>query len=237
MTADLKVSHLRKSFNGRTVLDDVSLNVKPGLITGLLGPNGSGKTTAFKIIAGLLPPDNGTVEYNTVLDRLPLNRRAALGLGYLSQEPSVFGGLTVFDNLMGILSMQKKKNCRDKTEELLDRFNLDRVAGQKAHTLSGGERRKLEFARALCSTPGILLVDEPFAGVDPIAASEISKVIAQLAGDGIGILLTDHQVREALSICDNVYLIVDGKIVVQGTSDQIKSSELAKQLYLGSSFQ
>jgi len=231
LTFPLQVSGLYKSFNGRVVLDGVSFDVPRSSITGLLGPNGAGKTTAFKLILGLETADAGTVHFGGNLGSLPLYRRAQRGLGYLPQTPTVFTGLSTRDNLIAILQTLKKPCHRADT--LLARFGLTHLSRQKASTLSGGERRRLEFARALCSDPAILLVDEPFTGVDPIAAQEICRLMAQLVNDGIGILLTDHSVHHALDLCDQIHLLVSGRIVESGNGESIRVSETAKRLYLG----
>jgi len=228
---------LTKAYRGRTVVDGVDLAVAPGEVVGLLGPNGAGKTTAFKLILGLEAQDAGTVSFGVPLDGLPLHRRARLGLGYLPQGPSVFRGLSVRDNLLVLLETLGKPDPPCRAAQLLERFGLDRLSSQKARTLSGGERRRLEFARALCSDPRILLVDEPFAGVDPKAAAGISAAIADLAGTGVGVLLTDHTVREALAASDRVYVIVEGRIVEQGAPERVRASEVARRLYLGADFE
>lgn len=224
---------LSKSYRGRPVVRNLSIDVHGGEVVGLLGPNGAGKTTAFRMILGLEVPDAGDVCLGAPLNHLPLHQRARQGIGYLPQTPSVFVGLSVADNLLGILKTVKVRHPREKTEELLSRFGLLHLAHQKAGTLSGGERRKLEFARAVCTAPHILLVDEPFAAVDPIAQEDLAAVIRTLASGGMGILLTDHSVRQSLSVCDRVYLIVNGEIVERGSSDQIRQSENARALYLG----
>ena len=236
MSRTLQAQGLVKSFKGRTVVCGVDLDVGPGEVVGLLGPNGAGKTTTFKMILGLVRPDSGTVRFGEELDRLPLHRRAKLGLGYLPQGPSVFQGMSVRDNLRAILEALGVDGATDRAGELLEKLGLTHLAGQKARTLSGGERRRLEFARALCSNPSILLCDEPFSGVDPIAADEISEIVGELKGDGVGVLLTDHSVRKALSVCDRIYLIVDGNIVDKGTPQQIRQSEISRRLYLGKEF-
>lgn len=230
----LRATQLTKRYNDRTVVDNVSIEVPPGEIVGLLGPNGAGKTTTFKLILGLEKADAGQVVLGESLGTLPLHLRARMGLGYLPQTPSVFTGLSVRDNLRAILTALKDKRSLKRTDSLLHQFGIENVATQKASTLSGGERRKLEFARALCSNPTTLLVDEPFAAVDPIAAEELATVIKNLANDGIGILLTDHSVRQSLSVCDRVYLIVGGKIIESGNSETIRQSANARALYLGS---
>ncbi len=236
MSRILEVRGLTKSFGGRTVVDDLNLEIGTGEIVGLLGPNGAGKTTTFRMILGLIRQDRGTVSFGEPLDGFPLHLRARRGLGYLPQGPSVFRGLSVRDNLLVLLQTLKKPDPGKRSDEILERFGLDRLAGQRAGTLSGGERRRLEFARALCSDPEILCVDEPFAGVDPIALAGISAAIEDLAHGGVGVLLTDHTVREALAVCDRIYLIVDGKIVESGSPDDIRRSDIARRLYLGADF-
>ncbi|MBN2344645.1 MAG: LPS export ABC transporter ATP-binding protein [Deltaproteobacteria bacterium] len=228
------MSGLSKRFGGREVVRDVSITVSPNEVVGLLGPNGAGKTTTFKMILGLERQDVGSVRLGESLDGLPLYQRARKGLGYLPQTPSVFSKLTVRDNILAVLQTVKAAAPREQTDALLQRFGLTGVAEQKASTLSGGERRKLEFARSLCASPRMLLVDEPFAAVDPIAAEELVECIRQLAQEGMGVLLTDHSVRQSLSACDRVYLIVNGEIVEQGTSEEIRNSRRAQTLYLGS---
>ncbi|MBN2526826.1 MAG: LPS export ABC transporter ATP-binding protein [Deltaproteobacteria bacterium] len=230
---ELHVEGLTRRYGERTVVRDVSLRVRQGEVVGLLGPNGAGKTTAFKIILGLTPPHSGNVTLGRSLNGLPLYKRARHGLGYLPQGPSVFAGLTVQQNLLGVLQALKLPNAAQRADTLLQQFHLTHLASQKAATLSGGERRKLEFARSICARPTILLMDEPFAAVDPIAQQELCQMIRRMAEDGIGVLLTDHSVRQSLSVCDHVYLIVDGAIVEQGTSDAIRQSHNARALYLG----
>lgn len=227
---------LTKAYKGRTVVDGVDLRVQPGEIVGLLGPNGAGKTTTFKLILGLVRQDHGTVTFGDELDGLPLHRRARLGLGYLPQGPSVFRRLSVLDNLLVLLETLGKPDPAGRAADLLARFELRELAGQRASTLSGGERRRLELARALCSDPRVLLSDEPFSGVDPIAATAVTAAFADLAASGVGVLLTDHTVREALGICDRVYLIVEGRVVETGTPTEIRGSEVARRLYLGAGF-
>jgi lipopolysaccharide export system ATP-binding protein len=232
----LEAVGLTKSFRTRVVVDGVDLRVSPGEVVGLLGPNGAGKTTAFKMILGLVNPDRGSVTFGRRLDGLPLYKRARMGLGYLPQGPSVFHGLSVRDNPLALLEALGKSDPKVRADQLLERFGLSHLARQKARTLSGGERRRLEFARALCSDPSILLCDEPFSGVDPIAGARISEAISELKRDGMGVLLTDHSVREALSVCDRIYLIVEGRIVEKGGPAEIRRSEVAKRLYLGPGF-
>jgi lipopolysaccharide export system ATP-binding protein len=236
MTAALEARDLVKQYGGRTVLDDLSLTVNPSRVVGLLGPNGAGKTTAFKLILGVEPADGGSVRFGAPLDGLPLYKRVRRGLGYLPQNPSVFRGLTVEDNLLAVLIYREAKAPRRALDALLDRFNLRKSARDKAAVLSGGERRKLEFARALAAGPKMLLCDEPFAGVDPIAAEEIAENIRELARDGIGVLMTDHNVRAALKVCDEVSILIDGRIEKRGTPDEIRKSARIRQRYLGSGF-
>jgi lipopolysaccharide export system ATP-binding protein len=236
LTPALEAVSLHKSFGRRTVINNVSLTVPPGRIIGLLGPNGAGKTTIFKIILGLTPPDKGEISFGRRLDGLPMFRRCLLGLGYLPQGPSVFRGLSVKNNLLAVLEERRAENPEKRAEALLQRFELADFADQKASLLSGGERRKLEFARALCAEPKILLLDEPFAGVDPIAAEKIARAVRELAADGIGLLVTDHNVRGALSVCDTVHILADGRIAASGTAKDIVQSDIAKRLYLGETF-
>jgi len=236
MSARLFASNLEKSFKGRKVLDGVSLGVASGEVVSLLGPNGAGKTTAFKLMLGLLRPDAGTVSFGGPLDGLPLHLRARRGLGYLPQGASVFLGLSARDNLLAVLEARGHASPEGRAAELLERFGLAGIASHKAATLSGGERRRLEFARALASEPKLLLVDEPFAGVDPLAAREIAEAIADLRRDGVGVLLTDHTVREALRASDRAYIIAGGRVVVHGTPSDILNSEIAKSTYLGHDF-
>jgi len=236
MAESLKAIGLRKSFRDRVVLDDLNIEVEPGEVVGLLGPNGAGKTTAFKIILGLIKQDAGTVSFGDGLDGLPLHLRARLGLGYLPQGPSVFRGMTVRDNLLAVLQALGKESPASRAKELLSQFGLLHVSGQTAKTLSGGERRRLEFARALCSEPSILLCDEPFAGVDPIAAAEIERAISGLAEAGVGVLLTDHSVREAVRSCDKIGLLLDGRLALEGSPGELLESELARRIYFGDSF-
>ena len=238
MTERLEAADLEKSFQGRKAVDGVSLGVAPGEVVSLLGPNGAGKTTAFKLMLGLLEPDAGTVSFGgRPLDGLPLHLRARRGLGYLPQGASVFRGLSARDNLLAVLEARGHRAPKERAAELLERFGLAALAGSRASTLSGGERRRLEFARALASEPKLLLVDEPFAGVDPIAAREIALAIADLKRGGVGVLLTDHTVREALKASDRVYIIAAGRVVVHGTPREILDSDVAKRTYLGHEFE
>jgi lipopolysaccharide export system ATP-binding protein len=237
MTPLLSAQHLSKSYRRRQVVRDVSFDVKAGEIVGLLGPNGAGKTTSFNIVAGLLPADAGSVtlgEHN--LGSLPLYRRARLGLGYLPQEPTVFRGMTVLDNLRCIYESHGQKDITQKALALLGRFNLVHVKDNLGSQLSGGERRRVEMARTLISEPRVVLLDEPFAGVDPIAVAEIRGFISGMRDQGIGVLVTDHNVRETLHICDRAYIISEGVILLAGSPQAIVADETARRTYLGHDF-
>ncbi len=231
---------LVKTYSSRTVVNKVSVNVKQGEIVGLLGPNGAGKTTTFYMVVGLIKPDEGTVFLDEQdITKLPMYKRAQLGLGYLPQEASVFRKLSVEDNLKAILEMTKltRKEQKDKVEALLDEFRLHHVRKNNGDSLSGGERRRTEIARALAVDPKFILLDEPFAGVDPIAVEDIQSVVARLKYRNIGILITDHNVNETLSICDRAYLLIDGKIFKHGTAEELAADEQVRRLYLGRNFE
>lgn len=222
------------------MVNHVSVNVRQGEIVGLLGPNGAGKTTTFYMVVGLIRPDEGRVLVNnTDITRLPMYKRAQMGLGYLPQEASVFRTLSVEDNLMAVLEMTKltKGERRKKVEALLDEFNLHHVRKNNGDSLSGGERRRTEIARALAVDPKFILLDEPFAGVDPIAVEDIQTVVAKLKYKNIGILITDHNVNETLSICDRAYLLIEGKIFKHGTAPELAADEKVRRLYLGTNFE
>jgi len=239
MGETLVAKHLTKSYRRRTVVKDVSFEVHPGEIVGLLGPNGAGKSTAFNIVAGLLPPDDGVVSLGSCnLARLPLYKRARLGLGYLPQEPTIFRGLTVRENLLAILETQRidAAASESRADALITRYNLNHVRDNLGSQLSGGERRRVEMARTLLHEPKVVLLDEPFAGVDPIAVAEIRRFIQAMRGDDIGVLLTDHNVRETLGICDRAYLISDGVILMAGTPEEIVANPQARAAYLGEDF-
>jgi len=230
---------LAKSFRGRRVVDGVSFEVRPGEVVGLLGPNGAGKTTSFHCVVGLLVPDEGEVLLGGKdLSGLPLHRRARMGLGYLPQEDSIFRKLSVRDNLLLVLEGHgvKGREARDKADEVLTEFELLRVADSLGETLSGGERRRAEIARSLVSEPRFLLFDEPFAGIDPIAVHELQRLIAGLKERGLGVLITDHAVRETLGICDRAVLLVEGRLLETGTPAEIAASERARAVYLGERF-
>jgi len=230
---------LSKSFRGRRVVDGVSFSVAPGEVVGLLGPNGAGKTTSFHCVVGLLVPDGGEVRLgDRDLSGLPLHERARLGIGYLPQEPSIFRKLTVRENFLLVLeSSSLPKKARDqRADELLSEFDLLRVANSKGETLSGGERRRAEIARSLLADPRFMLFDEPFAGVDPIAVHDLQRLIHRLRDKGLGVLITDHNVRETLGICDRAVLLVEGKLLESGTPAEIAASGSARALYLGERF-
>lgn len=229
-----------KTYGSRTVVNDVSFDVSQGEIVGLLGPNGAGKTTSFYQVVGLVKSDKGEVFLNEInITKLPMYKRAKLGIGYLPQEASVFRKLSVEDNIMAVLEMTRlsKAEQKEKLESLLNEFRLGHVRKNNGDTLSGGERRRTEIARALAVDPKFILLDEPFAGVDPIAVEDIQEIIARLKYKNIGILITDHNVNETLSICDRAYLLIDGKIFKHGTAEELASDEQVRGLYLGRNFE
>ncbi len=235
----LRAEHLMKEYGKRTVVNDVSYEITQGEVVGLLGPNGAGKTTSFYITVGMIKPDAGQIFIGDMeLTSYPMYKRARLGIGYLSQEPSVFRKLSVRDNLMAILEtlpltkIQRKEKC----EALLDEFGLRKVEKSKAYTLSGGERRRTEIARALTTDPKFLLLDEPFAGIDPIAVQDIQSIVRDLKHRGIGVLITDHNVRETMAICDRIYLLYTGSILLSGTTQELADNPEARKLYLGDKF-
>lgn len=240
MSLTIHTTNLQKSYKGRTVVNKVSVEVKQGEIVGLLGPNGAGKTTTFYMVVGLIKPDDGKVFLNEVdITKLPMYKRAQMGIGYLPQEASVFRKLSVEDNIMAVLEMTKlnKQERHEKLETLLSEFNLHHVRKNNGDSLSGGERRRTEIARALAVDPKFILLDEPFAGVDPIAVEDIQSVVAKLKYKNIGILITDHNVNETLSICDRAYLLIEGKIFKHGTAEQLAEDEQVRRLYLGTNFE
>ena len=235
----LEARGLCKSYRGRRVVDQVSFDVRPGEVVGLLGPNGAGKTTSFHCVVGLVEPEAGTVSLaGRDLSGLPLHARARLGLGYLPQEPSIFRKLTVRENLLLVLEgLGLRRRAREeRAQAQIAEFGLGRVADSLGETLSGGERRRAEIARLLLSDPRFVLFDEPFAGVDPIAVAELQKLIAALRDQGLGILITDHAVRETLSACDRAVLLVEGRLLEAGTPAEIAASERARAVYLGERF-
>jgi lipopolysaccharide export system ATP-binding protein len=231
---------LVKRYRNRTVVNHVSVEVKQGEIVGLLGPNGAGKTTTFYQVVGLIQPDEGKVFLNEEdITNLPMYKRAQLGIGYLPQEASVFRKLTVEDNISAVLEMTKlsKQQQREKLEILLDEFRLHHVRKSNGDVLSGGERRRTEIARALAVDPKFILLDEPFAGIDPIAVEDIQSIVAKMKYKNIGILITDHNVTETLSICDRAYLLIEGKIFKHGTAEELAEDEQVRKLYLGRNFE
>jgi lipopolysaccharide export system ATP-binding protein len=231
---------LIKQYKNRRVVDQVSISVQQGEIVGLLGPNGAGKTTTFYMVVGLIAPDEGRVFLNEEdITKLPMYKRAQMGLGYLPQEASVFRKLSVEDNIMAVLEMTNltKGEREHKLASLLDEFNLHHVRHNNGDSLSGGERRRTEIARALAVDPKFILLDEPFAGVDPIAVEDIQSVVARLKLKDIGILITDHNVNETLSICDRAYLLIEGKIFKHGTAEELAEDEQVRRLYLGTNFE
>ncbi len=238
--SQLSARHLKKHYGRREIISDVSLDVGSGQVVGLLGPNGAGKTTCFYMIAGLVPADGGTILLDQIdISTLPLHRRARLGIGYLPQEASVFRRLSVRDNLMAILesradlTRQQRKAAAD---ELLQEFHIGHLAKNLGMSLSGGERRRVEIARALAMNPKFILLDEPFAGVDPISVGEIKHIIGHLKDRGLGILITDHNVRETLSICDKAYIVGEGTIIADGDAGTIMSNQRVREIYLGADF-
>jgi lipopolysaccharide export system ATP-binding protein len=235
----LAIDGFTKSFRGRKVVNGVSLAIEPGEVVGLLGPNGAGKTTTFYMVVGLITPDRGMVFLgDDEIAELPMYRRANLGISYLPQEPSIFRKMTVEENIVAILEFQNlsKEEEKARLKELLDELGLTHLAGTMAYALSGGERRRVELARALVNSPHFMLLDEPFAGIDPIAVSEIQAIITKFKSKGIGVLITDHNVRETLNICDRAYIINDGKIVETGAPSDILESQMVRDVYLGEKF-
>lgn len=236
----LKAEHLIKKYRQRTVVNDVSFEVAQGEIVGLLGPNGAGKTTSFYMIVGLIKPNEGHVYLDgEEITEDPMYRRAQKGIGYLAQEASVFRKLSVENNIMAVLEIHypDREERREKLEELLKEFSLNRVRKNRGDLLSGGERRRTEIARALAANPNFILLDEPFAGVDPIAVEEIQTIVSKLKHRNIGILITDHNVQETLSITDRAYLLTEGKIMLAGTPEEIAVNEMARKFYLGRNFE
>ena len=238
--AVLRASNLAKSYKQKKVVLDVSLEIRSGEIVGLLGPNGAGKTTCFYMIVGLVPADRGRITIDSQdITPLPMHGRARKGIGYLPQEASVFRKLTVRDNIMAILETRKGLNRADreaKLEELLEEFHITHIRDSLGMALSGGERRRVEIARALAMEPAFILLDEPFAGVGPISVSDIQHIIRHLRDKGIGVLITDHNVRETLDICENAYIVSGGHIIASGNSEAILANQQVKEVYLGDEF-
>ena len=239
MTPLLECKAVQKSYRGRTVVNQVAINVSRGEIVGLLGPNGAGKTTSFYMLVGVIKADQGKIFFRgDEITSLPMYQRARLGMGYLSQEPSVFRKLTVEENILAILETLDISGAERERRlvRLLNELDITHLAKNKAHTLSGGERRRLELTRALATNPSLILLDEPFSGVDPIAVFEVQKILLKLKGQGLSILLTDHSVRETLSITDRAYIMNEGRIEVSGTSKFLATDRRARQIYLGERF-
>ena len=235
----LRTENLVKIYRGKRVVNQVSIDVRPGEIVGLLGPNGSGKTTTFYMITGMIRPYEGRVFYGDMeITNLPMYKRARMGIGYLPQEASIFRKLTVRENILAILETLplNRDEIQKRLKQLLDDLSITHVADQKAYTLSGGERRRVEIARALVTKPKYMLLDEPFAGIDPIAIEDIKNIVSHLIDKGIGVLITDHNVYETLSITQRSYLLYEGRILKSGTSESLAHDEEAKKLYLGTGF-
>lgn len=236
---ELIVQNLRKQYKNRTVVQDISLTIKSGEIVGLLGPNGAGKTTSFYMIVGLVPSNGGHIILdNKDISRLPIHQRASMGLSYLPQEPSVFRKLTAADNIRAILELQNLSSeaVEERSEELLAELHISHIRDTLAVSLSGGERRRVEIARCLATNPSFILLDEPFAGIDPIAVLDIQKTIRMLSDKGIGILITDHNVRETLGICDRAYIVNEGHIFAAGSPEEIVANDDVRKVYLGKNF-
>ncbi|WP_281646648.1 LPS export ABC transporter ATP-binding protein [Parendozoicomonas sp. Alg238-R29] len=238
--AQLQAKHLKKSYSGRQVVRDVSVSIESGQIVGLLGPNGAGKTTCFYIIVGLVHAEGGQISIDDQnLTALPMHGRARAGIGYLPQEASIFRKLTVADNIMAILETRKglsKAQRLEKMEELLNEFNIQHIRDSLGMSLSGGERRRVEIARALAIEPSFILLDEPFAGVDPISVTDIKEIVTHLKNRGIGVLITDHNVRETLDICEHAYIVSEGQIIASGNSDTVLANQKVRDVYLGEHF-
>jgi lipopolysaccharide export system ATP-binding protein len=235
----IRTEKLVKSYRGRTVVNEVDVNVRPGEIVGLLGPNGAGKTTTFYMVTGLIQPTAGQVWFkDRNISKVPMYKRARMGLGYLSQEPSIFRKLTVQENVMAILETLpiSGRERRERLEFLLSELKISHLAKQRAYTLSGGERRRLEITRALVTNPSLILLDEPFSGVDPLAVYEVQEIIKDLRSKGLGVLITDHNVRETLAVVDRAYLMCEGKVLREGASDFLVNDEMSRELYLGPRF-
>ena len=238
--AILYAENLAKSYKNRQVVSDVSLTVHSGEIVGLLGPNGAGKTTTFYMVVGLVNHDQGKIRIDDEdISLLPMHNRAQKGVGYLPQEASIFRRLTVYENLMAVLEIRKDlttQQRREKADELIEEFNIGHIRDSLGQSLSGGERRRVEIARALAANPKFILLDEPFAGVDPISVSDIKKIITDLRNRGLGVLITDHNVRETLDVCERAYIVGEGKIIATGTPEQVMNDEHVKRVYLGEQF-
>ena len=238
--AQLRANNLAKAYRGREVIQDVSLAIDSGQVVGLLGPNGAGKTTCFYMIIGIIPADRGAITVNGEdITRYTMHERARKGIGYLPQEASVFRKLSVGDNLLAILQTRRdlnRKQRRARRDELLEEFHVEHLRDSLGQSLSGGERRRVEIARALATEPDFILLDEPFAGVDPISVSDIKHIINHLRDRGIGVLITDHNVRDTLDICEKAYIVGEGRIIAAGTTDEVLENQEVRQVYLGEQF-
>lgn len=238
--ATLSAEHLAKAYKNRKVVSDVSLEVKSGEIVGLLGPNGAGKTTTFYMVVGIVPRDAGRIMIDSQdISLFPLHERARRGIGYLPQEASIFRRLSVYDNLMAVLQIRDDLDTsgrRARANELLEEFHISHLSDSLGQALSGGERRRVEIARALAANPKFILLDEPFAGVDPISVIDIKKIIEHLRDSGLGVLITDHNVRETLAVCERAYIVSQGNLIAHGTPEEILADEQVKQVYLGNEF-
>lgn len=235
----LRTELICKSYKKRQIVNQVSINIHKGEVVGLLGPNGAGKTTTFYMVVGLITPDKGKIFFdNKEITHMAMYKRARCGIGYLAQDPSIFRKLTVEENIMAVLETVKisKKERKKRLEQLLEELRMTQLAKSKAYTLSGGERRRLEITRCLVTNPSFILLDEPFSGVDPIAVFEVQQIIADLKKKGLGILLTDHNVRETLSITDRSYIMTEGRILLSGTAEELINNPEAKKIYLGEDF-
>lgn len=239
MKSTLKISKISKAYKGRQVVKEASFEIEAGQVVGLLGPNGAGKTTSFYMVVGLVKPDVGNIYLNELnITDFPMYKRAQSGVSYLAQEPSIFRRLTVEENILVALEAHgySAQERREKLESLLQDFRVNHIRESQGFALSGGERRRVEIARAIAGSPHFILLDEPFAGIDPIAVGDIQNIIRHLKAKGIGVLITDHNVRETLGICDYAYILKDGEIQVKGTADDITASDLARKFYLGENF-
>jgi len=236
----LYAKNLAKSYKKRKVVIDVSMEIKSGQIVGLLGPNGAGKTTCFYMIVGLVAKDKGQILIDDLdISNMPMHGRAQAGIGYLPQEASIFRKLTVYENILGILQTRKelsKQQQQDKANALIDEFHIGHIRDSQGMALSGGERRRVEIARALATEPDFILLDEPFAGVDPISVSDIKNIVRHVRDRGIGVLITDHNVRETLDICEQAYIVGNGHIIASGTAEQVLNNEKVREVYLGDDF-
>tara|TARA_B110001454_G_C12723300_1_gene436353 strand:- start:17526 stop:18248 length:723 start_codon:yes stop_codon:yes gene_type:complete len=235
----LKIEGLAKTYKKRKVVDDVSFSISSGQVVGLLGPNGAGKTTSFYMVVGIVAPDKGNITLDDLaITKDPMYKRARVGLSYLAQEPSIFRKLSVEENILVALEAHGLDSVKrqEKLESLLNEFRIQHIRSSFGFSLSGGERRRVEIARALAGSPKFILLDEPFAGIDPIAVNDIQNIIRDLKSKGIGVLITDHNVRETLGICDYAYILKDGRIQVSGSSEEITNSEIARKFYLGENF-